>query len=332
MTMNTHSPGYLSRALATAMSRRAALRRVGLVGATMGVLAAVGTDHGEAEEEGPPEAWFAPDASLGSHGMVIVGEGPIYLSHLPMFMFDSPESHPHHYQVIVEGSFDETGHDAYIADRRESEAPLYTLWPQDEYRMLDLILPELSASPVQSLTGKIVRGHWERGSEPQPFGIIWDVVREDVPVKVERVVYAHEFSFQPGSPEQLEYVLFGADDALFLAHRITAAPDFDQILPVTMASGEFGDDHLQAGIVVAIAERENTVEDRLMTGDQVVGTARLAGTGVAVAPRDAETGAAIEEGLQLEAGRELFFEEGELRIPFDMDPTETEIEAGFGFP
>lgn len=320
--MNARDLGRVSKVLTTSMSRRTALRRACLAGASTALLAAVWSQHGDAAgEEGLPDAWFAPDATLGSHGMVIVGEGPVYLSHLPMFMFDSPANHPHHYQVIVEVSFDDAGRDAYREDRLESEAPLYTLWPQDAYRMLDLILPGPSESPVESLTGKIVRGHWEREGQPQPFDITWDVVQEDVPVTVERVVYAHEFSFHPRPLDRLEYVLFGAGDDLFLAHRMVMAPDFDQILPVTIEADILTEERLREGLVIAIPERANTIAERLADGEQV--TAEV---------RHAATGAALAAGMPIEAGQELFFEEGELRIPLDMAATDEELASGFAFP
>jgi hypothetical protein len=45
-------------------------------------------DHGH-HEHGP---------TFGSHGMLLIGEENVFLSHLPMFMFDA-EDHPHNFQV-----------------------------------------------------------------------------------------------------------------------------------------------------------------------------------------------------------------------------------------
>ena len=188
--------------------------------------------------------------------------------------------------------------------------------------MLDLITPGPDRPPLRSVRGDIVRGHFERAPEQQPFGIAPEVVHENATVNVERVVYAHEFQFQPESLGHLEYVLCGGGPTLCLAHRITEPPDFDQILLARIEGRAFGEDELREGIVVEVPERANAMPERLRAGERVAAVARQTGTGVAVAA-----------DLQIEAGQELYFEEGELRFPLtnvDFDPTGEEIAAGFG--
>lgn len=310
------------------MSRRVALQGVAAAGASLALLAAGRSFVAPALAAQPepataPPDWFAPNATFGGHGQAILGEGPVYLSHLPMFSFTTPKNHPHHYQVILEVSLPEEAMAAYLADREEFEAPpLYTLEPTEGFAMLDLILPAVSAAPVTTLRGTIVRGHWERPKQPQAFGAPFAIVQEDVEVAVEGVVYAHEFAFQAPPLGRLEYVLFGAGDQRFLAHRITKVPDFDQLLEVTIDGDAFSDAQLREGILVAVPERQNALGERLRAGDEVLGQAWLGATGVAVG-----------SDLAMTAGRELFFEEGELRrFPLtnaDFETTEAEEEAGF---
>lgn len=326
--MGTHHPERFAHSsiAGIVVSRRTALQGAAGAGAALALLAAGRSFVAPvraAQPEGPPPDWFRPNATLGGHGQVIVGEGPVYLSHLPMFMFDTPRNHPHHYQVILEVSLPEEAMASYLADREEFEvAPLYTLEPTEPAAMLDVILPDAAESPVTTLQGRIIRGHWERGGQPQPFGAPFGVVAEEVEATVEGVVYAHEFAFQPRPLDRLEYVLFGAGEQRFLAHRITAVPDFDQIVAVTIADDAFSDAQLREGIVVAVPDRQNVLGERLREGDEAQGEAWLAGTGVALA-----------SGFALTAGRELFFEEGELRrFPLtneDFATTEAEEEAGF---
>ena len=309
---------------ASIMSRRAALQGAALAGASLALLAAIRPQLAAvtaAQSASPPPEWFGLDATTDRHGQVILGEGPIYLSHLPFFMFATPGHHPHHYQTILEVSLPEEAMESYLADKAESDAPLYTFHPTTNVAMLDLILPAPSGAAAPSLTGKIVRGHWERGGEPQPFGITFGVVHDAVPATVERVVYAHEFAFDPPRLEQLEYVLFGAGDRLFLAHRITAPPDFDQLLPVTIAPGTFTDEQLQSGVILSVPERANSIAERLRDGDEVAAVARHAGTGVA-----------LGTDIPIAAGREIFFEESELLEDGFLGHTQEEIDAGFGFP
>jgi plastocyanin len=318
--MDPRQNGAFPNAFVERMSRRSALHRFGVAGATAALVAALGRGGaGVAQQDGPPEEWFLPDATLGRHGQIILGAGPVYLSHLPMFMFDTPDSHPHHFQVILEVTFDADAQSDYLADRQANTAPLlYTLHPTDKYRMLDLIASDPGQPALRSLSGNIVRGHFERGDD-QPFGIEMANVHSNATVDVVRVVYAHEFEFHPAPLAQLEYVLFGQGESLYLAHRITQPPDFDQILPVRIEGHVFTDDELQGGIVISVPDRANTILERLKGGEQVVGIARRTGMGGTIA-----------DDLQIVADPELFFEEGELRFPLtpsDFDPTQAEIDA-----
>ncbi len=317
--MDTRSPVPLSGALAARLSRRSALRAVGLSGAMAALLAVIGPQAlRAAQPEMPPADWFEPGMTWALHGQVVIGDGPIYLSHLPMFLFDNRHGHPHHYQVIVEVAFSGAGADDYLDDRRETGAALYTLAPS-KFHMLDLISPVPETTRLASFTGTVFRGHFERQEFPQPFDIKPDELPNGVQVDVTRVIYGHEFSFHPAPLEHLEYILFGKGENLFLAHRITKPPDFDQLLPVRIENHTFADEELEQGIILAVPDRVNTVPERLMDGDTVSGEARSAGTGVLLA-----------SGFQFAAGPEFYFEESELHFPAVAD-TEAEIDADFGF-
>jgi len=85
--MDRNSFGRFSEALVTTVSRRAALRRLSLTGASVAVLGAMCARSVAAAEdapipEGPPPQWFDPGKTRALHGQVIIGDGPIYLSHL----------------------------------------------------------------------------------------------------------------------------------------------------------------------------------------------------------------------------------------------------------
>ena len=65
-------------------------------------------DHGEEmahmNHEGKDHADQPPQPApptFGVHNQMMVGEQTIYLSHLPMFMFN-PQRHEHNFQVILE--------------------------------------------------------------------------------------------------------------------------------------------------------------------------------------------------------------------------------------
>ena len=99
---------------------------------------------------------------------------------------------------------------------------------------------------------------------------------------------------------------------------ITRPPDFDQILGVTISGAALKADDLRRGIRIKILGRANTPHTRIKAGERVTGQGQLP---------DAQVGQPLE--LQLEAGTEFYFEEGELRLPMTMRQTPEERAAGF---
>jgi len=151
------------------------------------------------------------------HGMLIVGEAKIYLSHLPMF------HSPHDYQVLLEVSLHETGGDperVYREDRRISGERVYTGAPKA------FALPTLLAPPGRAavMEGTIFRGHFERGGKPITSG--------QVTANVTRLCYGRKFTPAVDGPQFLTYLLFGSSVEPFVAHLISRPLDFDQVLSV----------------------------------------------------------------------------------------------------
>jgi hypothetical protein len=170
------------------------------------------------------------------HGMLIVGEKTIFLSHLPLF------HSPHDYQVLLEARFRSNGGDPrrlYAEDRARTGEKIYTLVPER------FVLPD-KVTGRRSFKADIYRGHFERGGVPIAKGITVDLVR---------VVHFRKFTPRAERPRQLEYVLFGKGDEVFLAHRVIAPPDFDQVLSVVPAR-PLGDAELSGRQVLVFLARE----------------------------------------------------------------------------
>jgi hypothetical protein len=257
-------------------------------------------DHGDMGESSPPP-------TFGVHNQMMVGEQTIYLSHLPMFMFN-PTRHEHNFQVILEVTLSGQGNPqaTYADDRRKHpHERMYTMSPEP-FEMVELD-PQHPRRSV--LTGDIFRGHLERGGE---------VIIPRAEAQVVNIVYFHKFDPNAQPLDQLEYILFGQAPDLFLAHVITRPPDFDQILGVTIGDAARTADHLKRGIRIKIPGRANTSNTRIKARERVSGQAQLP---------DAQTGQPLV--LQLEAGTEFYFEEGELRLPMTMHQTPEERAAGF---
>jgi hypothetical protein len=254
-----------------------------------------------------------PDAPTG-HNMMVVGQKTVYLSHLPMFDKLNPQktqfATPHRFQVLLEASL--TGpsskpDDTYFKDRAANPTVrMYTLSPEP-FVLSTLFLPTIETATRRSFKAGMFRGHLERTGSAN--------ILQNVTVTVRRVIHAHEFGVKDVRPAQLEYVLFGKGDELFLSHFISAPPDFDQIVPVKVTGRTFTEQELNQGPRITIPDRKNTSVQRLMEKTDVAAVAKI-GKGAGMP-------------IQIQAARELYFEDGELLIPPKFPQTAEEKKAGF---
>jgi len=223
------------------------------------------------------------------HGMLIVGEQTVFLSHLPIF------GSPHDYQVLLEAAFAKPGSDPqvdYFNDRKRTGTKIYTLEPER------FVLPRLAAAaPLRSFKANIYRGHFERF--PTQRAKEAARIAQNVDVNVTRVIHFRKFDPTAAKPAQLAYLLFGKGAELFLAHVITTPPDFDHILSVKALNHKFTDGELSPGTPIVFPGKTNAVSKRIRGVEPVTGQT----TG---------TGGAAPKTLQLQPGIEFYFEQGEL--------------------
>jgi hypothetical protein len=242
-----------------------------------------------------------------THNMLVVGEETVYLSHLPMFQEKGEPPMPHRYQAILEVTF--AKQEGYVKDRREHRTTkIYTLNPES------FVLPELVSSdpqhkPLRSFKAKaIFRGHLERKDRVP--------ILQNAEVSVKRVTHFREFDPKAKKSPQLEYLLFGKGQELFLAHLITAPPDFDQMLAVKVTGHEFTNEELAKGVSVVFPGTVNAAASRLKEKQRLAGEMKVDNV---PAPKK----------IQVEVNKEFYFEEGELRVPPDFKTTFAEEQAGF---
>jgi hypothetical protein len=252
------------------------------------------------------EALREPPRDFGTHNMFAFGQETVLLSHLPMFMA------PHDAQLILEVALEEDSGGSVLdvwSQEREShpDQRVYTIMPE-RFALSSLYTPDPPAR--RSFRANFFRGHLERGGEVIPK-------LESIVVRVTDVVYARRFD-RGRKPDDLTYLLFGRGGELFLAHVISKPPDFDQILSVELAGAHPDEDEMDAGIEVVLPGRPNTATERLRNG-------------TATTARGHVTGAHQFLSLEIADVHELYFEEGELMTSRGaFEPTELEIEAGFG--
>jgi hypothetical protein len=89
--------------------------------------------------------------------MLLFGEEPLYLSHLPMFQS------PHNFQMLLEVGFDDAALQALRADR-EGGGDLYTFEPE-KFPISELD-PGGDGPTRTSMAGTVFHGHFERGGTP----------------------------------------------------------------------------------------------------------------------------------------------------------------------
>ncbi len=192
------------------------------------------------------------------HGMVVMGEKTIFLSHLPLFKTATYNS-PHDYQVILQATFRHATQNAtqiYRKDRKQTKTRLYTLEPEK------FVLPTL-AGPVSDVPhrtefqGTLYRGHFERGGEP---------ILKNLTVQVSRVVHFRKFDPQAARPNQLQYLMFGTTSEQFLAHFISKPPDFDQILAVRSLTPKISEADLRQCPILSISDRSDATASKLAEG------------------------------------------------------------------
>jgi hypothetical protein len=229
---------------------------------------------------------------LGVHGMLLVGDSPSYLSHLPMFMS------PHNYQVLLKATLEDEV-TRRLRDLRAQLGPdtLVTVKPE-VFAIEDLVPVAEDGHSLTEFRADVVAGHFEHGGE---------VVAARTAIHVDEVLYFHELGLEGGGdPDgevaELGYLLFGdADDELFMAHRIGHRPNFDQVLRITAEGVRFTEAEIerQGHPTVTIPGRKDAFEDRLQEGE--------------AAAAQSSAGQHFHRDLQITAEAEIYVEEDELR-------------------
>ena len=140
------------------------------------------------------------------------------------------------------------------------------------------------------------RGHFERFPSGQAKAQAR--IGRDVVANVTKVIHIRKFDAEARDLDQLEYLLFGMGQELFLAHVVTKPPDFDHILSVKVAGHQLTDEELRHGVRITFPGRANTIQERITENDEKLsGVIEVAGTNVPV---------------EIEPGVEFYFEAGEL--------------------
>ncbi|GHI07929.1 hypothetical protein AQI88_33625 [Streptomyces cellostaticus] len=169
------------------------------------------------------------------HGLILLGSDPVYAVHMPLF------TPPYDVQAMARVTLST---DTYQRARaRYGTSALFTVRPQGPAAGADI-------------PGELFFGPF--ASDGDPLG--------EVTVRVRQRVWAHRLEPDPAPQPTLEYVLFGTDE-VFLAHRLTGPPDFDQLL-----TAQFTGEPAEQGTTVRLPGRPNDLTGRLRPGEQITTT------------------------------------------------------------
>ncbi len=232
---------------------------------------------------------------VGIHGMAIVGEKTIYLSHLPMWMA------PHNFQVILQATFhgENQPQERYMKDRQTTGTKLYTLEPSEEFALEELVPMSPQDSPSRtSFQATIWRNHFENHPKTHPGE---RVKIGEADVHVEQVVYFQKLPLQKPAQWNMTYLPFGQEEEeLFAVHLITTPPDFDQIVSIQVENQPVSENSRLSGIPITLVGRTDTISKKIKEGEQLKGTLRRGTRG--------------EQFLQFDVGTEWYFETEDLRL------------------
>jgi hypothetical protein len=171
-------------------------------------------DPGYAEEQTHP-------GETAIHGMLIILSGDkIYISHLPMF------SIPHRFQAIWEVSFGNRNDKRLREHARHQASPtIHTLAPKDTFPLRALL------GSKRSFRADVFIGHFERPGHK--------LLLRNVEVALTRSIYSNQLEPTDSKPTSLTYIVFGDKQDQLLLHKITAPPNYDQVLSVSSVQERF---------------------------------------------------------------------------------------------
>lgn len=168
----------------------------------------------------------------GYHGHLLFGQGPFYLSHLPLY------APPHNYQAIYEVEFPANASSLKEGLKQKlANGSFATFAPSSNpanraESSTDFKIPQLTclakASGDQVFWGEIHADHFERGGKK--LGTAGLVIK--------RVIYYQELPLDPmpeGSADPLsagDFIVFGHSGQYFSSRVLGVRPGVDQIFPL----------------------------------------------------------------------------------------------------
>jgi hypothetical protein len=189
-------------------------------------------------------------ATKETHGMILFGNSPIYMYHLPMW------GDPHPWHLILEVELDRKALSLYQADQAAGSS-------LQSFRPEPFELAQLK--PGYKILGKIYHGHFEQGGQALPTSSS----PAKVTATVKRILTVKHLDPDGASRSSAVYRIFGSDGEYFAAHLPSRAPDFDQVLAVAAGAGCSIPEQVLNGMTVKFQGIGNTINDRPRPGAEI---------------------------------------------------------------
>lgn len=190
------------------------------------------------------------------HEFGVFGESRVYLSHYAMF------HSVHAYQAIFEAKLIRDRADwspQLVRDRERHPSRFYTVSPSKKGSPFTRRRADWSLPKVLKTGGRFNSDvHW--GGRTNQF------LGRDVTTRIANLVHFRRFHEDDERGPELRYIVFGTPNDLYLAHYISARPDFDQIVAVQLVDGALPSGaHLEFRV-----PRPDKPDSRLRDRNQVV--------------------------------------------------------------
>lgn len=184
----------------------------------------------------------SPKETPSTHSFVVVGRESIFLHHIALY-HDSN----HQYEVTLEATLDDAAAQKAYQDYRTKYG--------DELTVLDpeyFILGELDNGTRTSFKAKFFRQQWSA-----PIDGLQDVV-----VRVTRKITFRHFAHSDVYPSRLTYQVVGSAHEAFLIHRLTEAPNFQQVIKLDKVPDFLSTGAIAAAPDLIVTDKQLAADDR----------------------------------------------------------------------
>lgn len=181
------------------------------------------------------------------HAFVMLGTETLFLCHLTMFHMTE-----HMYQFVAEVKLSREAEEYFNRKRRDNPNKTYFLANSENDKLL---IPDLNTGSQPSFAAWVYEGIPKKDRYKEwPWNGIEPIIKQNLIVTVERVVYFRRFDFDLKYPKHLTYFVFGKGAEAHMTNYQTKEPDFDHVLSLSEVPGWLPATRLEAGVHVSLQD------------------------------------------------------------------------------